>query len=104
MNNISLVSTGELVRAQAQENFEFFCNSVCGLRVSSELCEVLQRAILHGERVESLHAVRELEPQRLRDQILLAVRGWEFVLGRRADVPQGLGETFSWLFGVEVAA
>lgn len=91
MNLDALSEVRSAARARAQEDFEYFANSVLGLRLTQSFCSDVQK------RVEAHNEEFILTPARAEAS---ALNAWLVVLGRRdisaLDVQ---GETFCWLFG-----
>ena len=94
--NDALSNAREVARAQAQEDFEFFAQHVCGLRTSREICVAVQNAILSGGEISGLSFSHPLHK--------LAAEAWAGIVSKGPMVKYP-SETFEWLFGeVEEAA
>lgn len=94
--NDALSKVASHTRTQAQENFEFFANHVCGLHVQPEQAVEVQEHILAGLSLDALYFPY---PQHER-----AARAWAGLndKGPKLNFPS---ETFAWIFGeLEMAA
>lgn len=92
MTTVTMLSeVRSVARAQAQEDFEFFANTVLSARLSPKLCEDVQRRVESGE-VVMLQDGRHQE----------VLDAWLCVLGLSSkSLPRS--EVLSWLFAEKAA-
>lgn len=87
----NLQKVHSVARAQALESFEYFVNTVLGVKLSSSLCDEVQR-LVEFEDLQGAYVILTVRYEG-------ALTAWLSVIQKGPKLLSAPTETFQWLFG-----